>query len=126
PDEPVMAALLSSDKEAFIKRDLDQRRLYAMPPFGRLAAVLVTGDSPSPVEGVARALARAFPKTPGVVLFGPAPAPLARLKGRFRYRLLLKGPRERALQPLIREWLAGVRIPSNVRVKADVDPYNFL
>lgn len=126
PDEPVMAALLASDKEAFIARDLEQRRLYAMPPYGRLAALLVTGDAPTPVEGFARALARAFPKMDDVALFGPAPAPLARLKGRFRYRLLLKGPREKALQPLIRCWLEGVKIPSNVRVKIDIDPYNFL
>lgn len=126
PEEPVMAALLRADKEAFIRQDLEQRKLYVMPPFGRLAAILVTGDSPTPVEDVARTLARTFPATAGVELLGPAPAPLARLKGRFRYRLLLKTSREQVLQPLIRRWLGAAKISSRVTVKVDIDPYNFL
>lgn len=126
PEEAVMAALLSADKDTFLRQDLEQRKAYVMPPFGRLAAVLVTGDSSAPVEEVARTLARAFPKTNGVELLGPAPAPLARLKGRFRYRLLLKTSREQVLQPLIRDWLATVKIPSRVTIKVDIDPYNFL
>lgn len=126
PDEPVMKALLSGDKQTFVGHDMGQRKAYGMPPFGRLAAVLVSGNSHARVEETARALARAFPKTAAVKLFGPAQAPLARLKGRHRYRLLLKSDRATNLQGVIRNWLAGFKTPGGVRLKVDIDPYSFL
>jgi len=75
---------------------------------------------------VARALARAQPQMPGVEVLGPAPAPLAVLRGRHRRRFLLKTRREAHIQPVLREWLAKVKVPGSVRVQVDVDPYSFL
>jgi primosomal protein N' (replication factor Y) len=73
-----------------------------------------------------RALARNAPREKGVETFGPAPAPLALLRGRHRYRLLLKAPRSVNVQSVTRRWLAATRLPKKVRVQVDVDPYSFM
>ena len=126
PDNPVMAALLSSDREGFVNEDMGQRKIFNMPPYGRLASILVSGPDARKVEGLARELARRFPKGNGVSLFGPAQAPLARLQGRYRYRLLLKSPRNIHMQKLIRGWMKGLRYSGGLKVKIDIDPYSFL
>lgn len=97
-----------------------------MPPFGRLAALIVSGEDSAAVERVAMALGRAAPRSETVQVLGPAPAPLALLRGRHRRRLLLKAPRTTQVQPLIARWLEDVEVPPNVRVQVDVDPYSFL
>jgi len=126
PDNPVMAALLSGDKEVFIKSDMAQRLKFNMPPYGRLASILVSGTNLPKVEALSHELARRFPRDKGVSLFGPAQAPLARLQGRFRYRLLLKTNRKTHLQNVIRSWMKGVRPRGGIRIKIDIDPYSFL
>lgn len=126
PDNPVMAALLAGDKEAFIREDMAERKTFNMPPYGRLASILVTGPDLRKVEALARELARRFPKHQGVSLFGPAQAPLARLHGRYRYRLLLKTGRKTHLQNLIRSWMKDVKTSGGLKVKVDIDPYSFL
>ncbi len=125
PDHPVTAALIAGESEAFLAREADARRRAGMPPFGRLAALLLTGKSEDAVRAAADALARAAPRQSGVEVFGPAPAPLARLRGRFRYRLLVKARRQVALQAVLRSWTAAVRIPASVRLKIDIDPQSF-
>ena len=97
-----------------------------MPPFGRLAALIVSGVESGPVDAAARALARLAPREEGVVALGPAPAPLALLRGRHRSRLLLKTVREIEIHRLLRRWLADAAIPSGVRVQIDIDPYSFM
>lgn len=126
PENPVMAALLSGDKPQFISEDMAQRRAYSMPPYGRLASVVISGPKHRSVEDHAHVLARAFPSGTGVEMFGPAQAYMARLKGQFRYRLLIKAPRKVHLQNLIRDWIKPLKTPSSVKVKIDVDPYSFL
>ena len=97
-----------------------------MPPFGRLAALIVSGTDESKVVGAARALGRAAPRGPGLRVLGPAPAPLSLLRGRHRQRLLLKAARTVKIQNPLRVWLATVKVPASVRVQVDVDPYGFL
>jgi primosomal protein N' (replication factor Y) len=96
-----------------------------MPPFGRLVALIVSGPNQDSVRRVATSLARQAPRADGVAVFGPAPAPLAMLRGRHRMRLLMKTGRRVAVQPLIRDWLARTRQANDVRVQVDVDPYSF-
>jgi hypothetical protein len=62
----------------------------------------------------------------GITVLGPAPAPLALLRGRHRHRLLLKAERGVAVQPVLREWLARAKLPPAVRVQVDIDPVSFL
>jgi primosomal protein N' (replication factor Y) len=126
PEHPVMEALAASARERFLAAETEARREAAMPPFGRLVALIVSGKKEAEVERAARALAQVAPNEKGVRVLGPAPAPLALLRGRHRRRLLLKAPRALAVQSLLRAWLARVPLPRSVRVQADVDPYSFL
>jgi primosomal protein N' (replication factor Y) len=126
PDHPVMAALASLARDRFIAAETEARRETAMPPFGRLVALIVSGPKEAEVERAARAIARAAPEDKEVRVLGPAPAPLALLRGRHRRRFLLKAPRAVAVQNIVRDWLARARAPRGVRVQVDVDPYGFL
>jgi primosomal protein N' (replication factor Y) len=126
PDHPVMAALVSGDRQAFMARESEARESHGMPPFGRLAALIVSGADERLVATWAGELARAGPRDADTTLLGPAPAPLALLRGRHRWRLLLKTGRQVNLQATVRTWLAAVKLPGTVRVQVDIDPYSFL
>jgi primosomal protein N' (replication factor Y) len=97
-----------------------------MPPFGRLAAIIVSAEDASEADAVARRIGNAAPNVDGMAVFGPAPAPLAMLRGRHRQRLLVHARRSLDVQDVIRDWLAGIDWSSKVRVSVDVDPYSFL
>lgn len=126
PQHPVMAALTAGDRERFLAAEKEARRQAGMPPFGRLVALIVSGEDEALVERTTRALARAAPKAPGVLVLGPAPAPFALLRGRHRRRFLLKAPRDVSVQPIVRDWLREAPATRRVRVQVDVDPYSFL
>ena len=126
PEHPVMQALLSGQLEAFMAREAAQRRPGNWPPFGRLAALIVSADTAQAADTVAQDLGRAAPRGDGILVLGPAPAPLSILRGRHRRRLLLKTRRDIPVQPLLRSWLAGVPVRGSVRVDVDVDPVSFL
>lgn len=102
------------------------RRDGGWPPFGRLAALIVSGRSEEEVDATAARLARVAPSGAGLRVLGPAPAPLAVLRGRHRRRLLLKASRDIDVPAVLRRWLAAVRWPGGVRVQVDVDPYSFM
>jgi primosomal protein N' (replication factor Y) len=126
PEHPVMRALAAGDQTAFLAAEKAARRAGHWPPYGRLAAVIVSATTAAVADDLAHALARALPPAPGVDLFGPAPAPLALLRGRHRRRLLVKARREVALQKLLRAWLASVPAPRGARIVVDIDPVSFL
>ncbi|MDQ3483244.1 MAG: primosomal protein N' [Pseudomonadota bacterium] len=126
PDAPVIAALVSGDVAGFYAAETDARREAAMPPFGRLAAIIVSAEDQSEAEGVARRIGNAAPVVDGMAVFGPAPAPLAMLRGRHRQRLLVHAARMLDVQDVIRDWLSSVEWGPKVRVGVDVDPYSFL
>jgi primosomal protein N' (replication factor Y) len=127
PEHPVMQALVGGDLDAFMREEADMRRPGHWPPFGRLAALIVSAEEEREADRVARDLGLAAPReTDGVEVLGPAPAPLAMLRGRHRRRLLLKARRDVAVQPVLRAWLAKVPVPAAVRVQVDVDPVGFL
>ena len=126
PDHPVMQALVSGDDDTFFELETDAREVGGWPPFGRLAAIVVSSRDADIADGVANALARCAPHTPDVRVLGPAPAPLSLLRGQHRRRLLMKTGRDVAVQPVLREWLSQVNVPGKARVRVDVDPYSFL
>jgi primosomal protein N' (replication factor Y) len=126
PDHPVMQALLQGDLDAFMASEAESRRDGAWPPYGRLAALIVSADSAIMADTVARDLGWAAPRGDGILVLGPAPAPMALLRGRHRRRLLLKVRRDVSVQPILRSWLASVRVPRGGRVDVDVDPISFL
>ncbi|MDR3441095.1 primosomal protein N' [Telmatospirillum sp.] len=126
PDDKVMQALLSGDGERFYLAEADDRRVAGMPPFGKLVALIVSGPDPDAVDRLAAQLARVAPRGGDIEVLGPAPAPLALLRGRHRRRLLLKAPRAVNVQAVVRRWLTGLRLPGGLRVQIDVDPYSFM
>jgi len=126
PEAPVIAALVSGDAPGFYSAETDARRDAAMPPFGRLAAIVVSAEDSSEAESVARRIGRAAPAVEGMAVFGPAPAPLAMLRGRHRQRLLVHAARSLDVQDVIRDWLSDIDWSPKVRVSVDVDPYSFL
>ena len=126
PEHPVMQALIGGDLGAFMTAEADGRRPGHWPPFGRLAALIVSADTAQAADELARDLGQSAPRAEGVMVLGPAPAPLAILRGRHRRRLLLKTRRDIAVQPLLRDWLDQVRVGGTARVDVDVDPVSFL
>jgi primosomal protein N' (replication factor Y) len=126
PEQPVMQALARGDRDGFLTAEAAARRVTGLPPFGRLAALIVSADDAESADFAARALARAAPQLPGVQVLGPAPAPLAVLRRRHRRRLLVKAARDVNLQALLRGWLGRVRLAGSARLQVDIDPYSFL
>jgi primosomal protein N' (replication factor Y) len=126
PEHGVMAALLADDRDRFFAIEAESRKAHGMPPYGRLAAVILSAPDDAAADFTARSFARAAPHLPGVETLGPAPAPLRILRGRHRRRFLVKARRDVNLQAVLRQWLARVKVPGNVRVQVDVDPYSFL
>jgi primosomal protein N' (replication factor Y) len=126
PDQPVMQALAANDRDRFLEVEAAQRRAAHLPPFARLAALIVGAPDAESADFAARALARAAPHMPGVTVLGPAPAPLTVLRGRHRRRLLVQAERGVNLQAVLREWLGKVRLAGSTRLQVDIDPYSFL
>jgi primosomal protein N' (replication factor Y) len=126
PSASVMQALVSGDTERFYAAETEARREAGAPPFGRFAAVVVSSEDQAAAQDIARAIGRSAPQVEGMAVYGPAPAPLAMLRGRHRFRLLVHARRMLDVQAVIREWLGSVAQPAKVRVTVDVDPYNFL
>ena len=126
PEHPVMQALVANDRDRFVSAELADRSAAAMPPYGRLASLIISGPDPAAVDNVCAALARLAPQQTGVTVLGPSVAPLALLRGRHRRRFLLKTSRDIALQPLLHAWLERIGLPGSVRLQIDVDPYSFL
>jgi primosomal protein N' (replication factor Y) (superfamily II helicase) len=144
PEHPVIAALMSGDAERFYAQETEQRRIGGLPPFGRLAAIIISAEDRGAAEAHARALAKAAHRLPAaktwrvaplggrrqeneIILLGPAEAPIAVLRKRYRFRLAAKAPRSADLQGFLRAMLAAAPEPrGGVRVAIDVDPQSFL
>lgn len=126
PEHPVMQALVANDLAAFLAEEKAQRAPGHWPPYGRLAALIVSSEDAQEAARAARDLGLLAPGGAGITVLGPAPAPLALLRGRHRHRLLLKAERGVAVQPLLRDWLSRAKLPNGVRVQVDVDPVSFL
>ncbi|MDH3665632.1 MAG: primosomal protein N' [Paracoccaceae bacterium] len=127
-EHPVIRAMLTGDEEAFWKAEAEARFQAGVPPYGRMAGVIVSGTDEPKVWEIANALGRAARvlEQAGAELFGPAPAPIARVRGRARVRLLIKAPKGIALQNALAAWKAQVKVPAAVRVVIDIDPQSFL
>jgi len=123
---PVIRALVSGDSERFYREETAQREMAGLPPFGRLAALIVSADDRAPAENHSRMLARTAEAPSGVHVLGPAEAPLAVIRGRHRFRLLVKTPRDFDLQSYIRHWIARApKVTGNIKVSIDIDPQSF-
>ena len=127
PDHPVIKAILSGDDEGFWRAEASERQALGMPPFGRLAGIILSSPSLEHAFDIGNALAaRTEPlQQIGAQVFGPAPAPIARVRGRHRVRLLVKAAKGAPLQNAIRAWVAQVKLPNDFRLSVDIDPQSF-
>jgi primosomal protein N' (replication factor Y) len=127
PEHPVMKALIAQDREAFYDSEIAVRERAAYPPFGRLASLLITGGDKHATEGFGRRLAAAAPAVEGVRVLGPAEAPLAVVRGRHRFRIMVKSARGFDLSAYMRQWLAAApKRVGDIKLDIDVDPLSFL
>jgi primosomal protein N' (replication factor Y) len=126
PSRPVMQALKAGDRDRFYALEAEERKLAGMPPFGRLAAVILSGGDPDDVDRFGQHLARTAPHQDGIQVLGPAPAPLALLRGRHRRRFLVKTRRDVAPQTVLRRWLSGIKTRGDLTLEIDIDPYSFM
>jgi primosomal protein N' (replication factor Y) len=126
PEHPVMRALILGDREAFYQNEIEQRERTGYPPFGRLASLIVSAGDRHAAEAYGRTLVSLAPKDEQVRVLGPAEAPVAVVRGRHRYRLLVKAPRAYDLSGCLRDWLAAApKTKGNLQLEVDVDPMSF-
>jgi len=127
PEHPVIRAILSGDEEDFWRAEADERRAAGVPPFGRMAGIILSSPNIQDVFDVGKALAaRSDPlRRIGAQVYGPAAAPIARVRGRHRVRLLVKAEKSAPLQAALAEWVAQVKLPNNLRLAIDIDPQRF-
>lgn len=128
PEHPVIRAILSGDEEGFWRTEAEARRVMSMPPYGRLAGIIITANDPQVAFDIGNHLARSTQplQAIGAEVWGPAPAPIARIEGRHRVRLLIKASRRAPLQAALAEWVGKLKLPANARVAIDIDPQSFL
>ncbi|AQS41044.1 MAG: Primosomal protein N [Candidatus Tokpelaia hoelldobleri] len=127
PEHPVMQAIVAGDSAAFYQREIATREMSRLPPFGRLAALIISGENRMETENHARVLRRAAPVSAGITVLGPAEAPIAQLRGRYRFRLAVHGERKMDVQAYIRALVSQAPRPrGSLRVQVDIDPQSFL
>ncbi|KZX94390.1 primosomal protein N' [Erythrobacter sp. HI0019] len=126
PDAPVIAALAAGDRDAFYSAETEMRREAGAPPFGRWASIIISSEDDAEAREAANRMGAFRPDVAECMILGPAPAPMALLRGRYRYRFLINARRSVQLQQVIRRWLAAIDHPPGVRVAVDIDPYSFV
>jgi primosomal protein N' (replication factor Y) (superfamily II helicase) len=127
PEHPVIRAILSGDEEGFWRAEAAERAATGMPPYGRLAGIIISGEDAAAALDLGTRLARndGVLRAIGAMVYGPAPAPIARVRGRHRVRLLVKAPKGAALQGAIAQWIAPIRQSAKLRLAVDIDPQSF-
>jgi primosomal protein N' (replication factor Y) len=122
-----MKAIVAGDRDAFLNYEVKTRQSGLLPPYGRLAAIVISARDKALTEVTAREIARRAPPSDVISVLGPVEAPIAVVRGRHRWRLLVKAPRDVDLQGYLRAWAGTIpKLKSDVRVTVDIDPYNFL
>jgi primosomal protein N' (replication factor Y) len=126
PDHPLMDSLRRGDSEGFLTQEMRLREQARLPPFARLAAVIVSGADAAETDRFAREVRGLAPSGEGIELLGPAPAAIHLVRGRYRWRFLVRGGRDINIQAYLRQWLGEIKTRGSLRIDIDVDPYSFL
>lgn len=126
PEHPVIRAICAGNRDEFFAQDMESRRAAKMPPFGQLVAIIVEGNKETTLKKYCDALANAAPQLNGGKIMGPIPAQIYQIRNWYRMRFLVSGDKRANLQPIVRNWLDKVKQPTNIRIKIDVNPQNFM
>jgi primosomal protein N' (replication factor Y) len=127
PEHPVIRAILAGDEEGFWTAEAGERRAAGVPPYGRMAGIILSSPNVQEVFDLGTEMARNDRplRQIGAQVYGPAPAPIARIRGRHRVRLLVKAEKTAPLQQALAQWVAQFRLPANLRLSIDIDPQSF-
>jgi primosomal protein N' (replication factor Y) len=126
PDNPILKSVIHNNRDQFTNYEMQTRKVLNMPPFGKLSAIILSCTQEAKLQNFANMMLKSSPVIKGIVVLGPVKAPLAKIRNRYRYRFLIKSKPELKVQKFIRYWLEKLKIPNDIRVKIDIDPYNFL
>ncbi|MDC0344550.1 primosomal protein N' [Alphaproteobacteria bacterium] len=126
PESPLMQTLVAHDRKGLMAYEKRAREMVGMPPYGKLATVLVASTQESQAEKAALAMVKHAPQLEGIELLGPMPAPLYKKRSWYRWRFLVKGSQKTALQPFLKEWVGRFKFPATVKVTVDIDPQSFM
>ncbi|WP_299502768.1 primosomal protein N' [uncultured Roseobacter sp.] len=127
PEHPVIRAILAGDEDRFWAAEAREREVAGVPPYGRMAGIILSGPDVAKVFDAGNQLARQDGplRAIGAQVFGPAPAPIARVRGRHRVRLLVKAEKSAPLQDALAKWVGQLRIKGDLRLAVDIDPQSF-
>lgn len=125
PDNLIIQSLKNNDRSAFLAEEMSARQLLNMPPFGKLAGLIISGKNEAQTYKTAQDIVKTAPFITGIDILGPVPAPLALLRGKFRFRILVKCTKDIQIQQILTHWMTLVKIPASVDVRVDIDPYSF-
>ena len=127
PEHPVIRAILAGDEEGFWRAEAEERRQAGVPPYGRMAGIIISATEAQAAFDLGTHLARqdAPLRAIGAQVYGPAPAPIARIRGRHRVRLLVRADKGAPLQAALGRWLGQVRLTGSLRLAVDIDPQSF-
>ena len=126
PEQSIIKSIKKRDRNTFVKNALEEREQFGIPPFGSMTSIIISGSSKSNVEKYSLKLIQARQLTNNIDVLGPVEAPLALLRGHYRYRILLKGQNRKKLNLFTKKMMSSFKIPSSIKVVIDVDPYSFL
>lgn len=126
PNHPVMQSIKNRDRDEFLDNEAHTRLEVGHPPFGKLAALIISSENHESLQEFTKLMAQKQPYVEDISVFGPAPAAIAMLRKRYRYRFLLKAPKKISLQNFIKAWISEIKIPSHIRLNIDIDPISFL
>ena len=125
PQNPILKTIKDMDENKFYLEEISYRKDAAMPPFSRLISIIISSKSENLLHDVCYNLLEKFPRYNDVKILGPAPAPLSFLRGRYRNRFLIKSPKNTFSQDIVKNWIENTKIPKQIRISIDVDPYTF-
>jgi primosomal protein N' (replication factor Y) len=125
PEHPVLQALLRGDRDGFLQMEIAARQAAGLPPFGRIAAIILAARKEDWLHEVCKDFAHHAPKLDGIRILGPAPATLSKIRGQYRMRFLIMAPPQTKLQPILRDWLRHLPKTRALRVQVDIDPQQF-
>ena len=126
PNHPVIQSLIKGTRDEFIDTELSIREKNKLPPYGKLASIIISDKDESKIISFCKVLKRNIPLLKGVVVLGPAPASITKVRGRIRYRLLIKANKDINIQKFLHLWIDNLKKPSSIRMSIDIDPYYFL
>ena len=127
PEHPVIEAILGGDEEAFWRAEASEREAAGVPPYGRMVGIILSSTDPQEASEFGKAMvSNILPLNKiGAEVFGPAPAPISRIRGRYRVRLLIKANKSVPIQSAISEWVSQFKTPKSLRLSIDIDPQSF-